>query len=173
MFSFLSFLIPSTRVWFEFILDMTVKSIFILAVAFIILLIGKRVSFIARHLVLNLAIVSILLIPLLSYILPKWEISLLPTMLLQETATVSFEGTEKLESPTQNLKQEIISDSHSNRNKNNGRAKNDTDWPAALFVLWLVGAAGVFAWTIAGIIGTRTIVKKACPVKDSTLKSLA
>jgi len=100
MFPFLNFLVPSSRAWFEFILDMTVKSIFILGVAFIILLIGKRVSFITRHLVLNLAIVSILLIPLFSYILPKWEISLLPTMLLQETTTVSFEGTRVLKNAT-------------------------------------------------------------------------
>jgi beta-lactamase regulating signal transducer with metallopeptidase domain/ketosteroid isomerase-like protein len=173
MFPFFSFFIPDSRVWLEFILDMTLKSIFILGVAFIILFIGKRASFITRHLVLNLAILSILIVPLFSYILPKWEISLLPPVLPPETTTVSFEGIEKFVSTVENLNPDAISDSHLRPNKNNRPEKKDTHWTAWLFVFWIVGATGVFAWSTAGIIGTRRIVKKACPVEDNTLNNLA
>lgn len=173
MFPIFSFLFPSSRLWLEFILDMSLKSIFILGVAFIILLIGKRVSFITRHLVLNLAVVSILLIPLFSYITPKWEISLLPTVLPQEIQTGSFVGFERLESPIQNVKQDAISDLSSGHYQNNSRVKNHTHWAVWLFLLWLGGATAVFAWSMAGIIGTRRIVKKANPAKDRTLNNLA
>ncbi|UCC40140.1 MAG: M56 family metallopeptidase [Candidatus Aminicenantes bacterium] len=175
MFPFFGFLIPSSRIWLEFILDMTIKSIFIIGVALFILLIGKRTSFITRHLVLILAIVSILLIPLFSYILPKWEISLLPSVLPEETTAMSFKGFEKVNAPIQNIKQNIIPDYHSSQNQDylNARTNKQPHWPVWLFILWLAGATGVSAWSIAGIIGTRIIIKKAIPVKDNTFNNLA
>ena len=56
------------------VLDCAVKSVLILALAGLIVFCMRRASAAARHLVWSLAILSLLLLPVLSVVLPRWHV---------------------------------------------------------------------------------------------------
>ena len=67
-----------TNLWLKFLIDATLKSFVIFAVAGIFGLILRRQSAVVRGLVWSLAIVGCLIVPLLSLTLPQWEVGVLP-----------------------------------------------------------------------------------------------
>ena len=67
-----------TNLWLKFLIDATMKSFVIFAVAGLFGLVLRRHSAAVRGLVWSLAIVGCLIIPLFSLTLPQWEVSVLP-----------------------------------------------------------------------------------------------
>ena len=67
-----------TNLWLKFLIDATMKSFVIFAVAGLFGLILRRHSAAVRGLVWSLAIVGCLIIPLFSLTLPQWEVGVLP-----------------------------------------------------------------------------------------------
>ena len=67
-----------SNLWLRFLVDATLKSIVILAVAGIIGFILRHQSAALRGLVWSLAIVGCLIVPLCSLALPKWDVGVLP-----------------------------------------------------------------------------------------------
>ena len=68
-----------TNLWLKFLIDATIKSFVIFAVAGLFGLILRRHSAAARGLVWSLAIVGCLIVPLFSLTLPQWEVGVLPS----------------------------------------------------------------------------------------------
>lgn len=64
--------------WLKFLIDATMKSVVILAVAGLLGFMLRRHSAAVRGLVWSLAIVGCLIVPLFSLTLPQWEVSVLP-----------------------------------------------------------------------------------------------
>jgi beta-lactamase regulating signal transducer with metallopeptidase domain len=164
----LDILLPGSSLWFQFIVDMSLKAIVLLSIAFIILLIGRRASFATRHFVLNLTIVSLLFIPLLSFILPAWEISLLPS--IQSYENVSLSGIQIEKQRNQSSVQNNVSSTHPTFASI--PPKRNIHWPTLLLVVWTIGAMVVLSRILTGIIGTKLIAKKAEEVNDSILRKL-
>ena len=67
-----------TNLWLQFLIDATIKSFVILAVAGLFGLVLRRHSAAVRGLVWSLAIVSCLIVPFFSLTLPQWEVGVLP-----------------------------------------------------------------------------------------------
>jgi len=67
-----------TNLWLQFLIDATMKSVVIFAVAGLFGFILRRHSAAVRGLVWSLAIVGCLIVPFLSLTLPQWEVSVLP-----------------------------------------------------------------------------------------------
>jgi beta-lactamase regulating signal transducer with metallopeptidase domain len=168
--AFIEFLVPSSSSWVEFILEMTFKAILVLGVAFIILLIGKRFSFATRHLILSFAIISLLILPLISHILPTWNLALLPSVLTQEIQPANSALPAQLEPITSPSHFGLIPYSSSDPIR---RTPSDSiHWPAWIFIVWIIGASGVSMRLIAGSIGTRLLIHQASPVKNHFLREL-
>ena len=68
-----------TNLWLKFLIDATIKSFVIFAVAGLFGLILRRHSAAVRGLVWSLAIVGCLIVPLFSLTLPQWEVGVLPS----------------------------------------------------------------------------------------------
>lgn len=66
------------NLWLRFLIDATVKSVVIFAVAGLFAFVLRRRSAAVRGLVWSLAIVSCLIVPFFSLTLPQWEIGVLP-----------------------------------------------------------------------------------------------
>ena len=66
------------NLWLKFLIDATMKSFVILAVAGLLGFILRRHSAAVRGLVWSLAIVGCLIVPLFSLTLPQWEVGVLP-----------------------------------------------------------------------------------------------
>ena len=67
------------NLWLKFLIDATMKSFVIFAVAGLLGLVLRRRSASVRGLVWSLAIVGSLIVPLFSFTLPQWEVGVLPT----------------------------------------------------------------------------------------------
>ena len=70
-----------TNLWLKFLIDATMKSFVIFAVAGLFGLVLRRYSAAVRGLVWSLAIVGCLIVPLFSLTLPQWEVGILPATL--------------------------------------------------------------------------------------------
>ena len=66
------------NIWLKLLIDATMKSVVILAVAGLFGLVLRRRSAAVRSLVWSLAIVGCLIVPLFSFTLPQWEVGVLP-----------------------------------------------------------------------------------------------
>ncbi len=66
------------NVWLQFLIDATMKSVVIFAVAGLFGFMLRRHSAAVRGLVWSLAIVGCLIVPLFSFTLPQWEVGVLP-----------------------------------------------------------------------------------------------
>ena len=67
-----------TNLWLKFLIDATMKSFVIFAVAGLFGFILRRHSAAVRGLVWSLAIVGCLIVPFFSLTLPQWEVGVLP-----------------------------------------------------------------------------------------------
>ena len=66
------------NLWLKLLIDATMKSFVILAVAGLLGFILRRHSAAVRGMVWSLAVVGCLVVPLFSLTLPQWEVSVLP-----------------------------------------------------------------------------------------------
>ena len=66
------------NLWLQFLIDATMKSFVIFAVAGLLVFILRRHSAAVRALIWGLAILGCLIVPLFSFALPQWEVGVLP-----------------------------------------------------------------------------------------------
>lgn len=156
--------------WIELFLELTLKTILVLGIAFFILLIGKRFSFATRHLILTFAVVSLLLLPPISHLLPVWNLSVLPSDLFQEIQPPGKILTAQLESLKPLSRSDSLPDSRPEPIIST--APNPVRWPAWVFIGWLAGACVVFVRLIAGLIGSRLLICRASDVGDPSLNDI-
>ena len=83
----------STIWWLKILLDLTVKSAFILAIAGLITLLLRRTSASIRHLVWTLALAGLLVVPFLSRGLPDWRVPIFSELSL---ISLSVDKAEKI-----------------------------------------------------------------------------
>ncbi len=64
----------------SWLVDFSAKGLLIMAVAAVVVFILRKSSSCARHLIWTLALVSLLLLPVLSPMLPLWKLPVLPAL---------------------------------------------------------------------------------------------
>jgi beta-lactamase regulating signal transducer with metallopeptidase domain len=156
--------------WIELILELTIKTVLVLGIAFAILFVGKRISFATRHLILTFAIASILFLPLISHILPSWDLSLFPSFWPQETQPANQVQVSQLD-PTINVTNIQLISGFPSYPIETSRT-NPIDWPTWIFIGWLIGATAVSMRLIAGSIGIKLLTCRTNRVEDPAFLSL-
>jgi len=168
--------------WFESITDLTIKGTLILIFAFFAAFVWKKSSASIRHSILYLAIICILAIPLLSYILPAWEIPVLNSVLPQKTS-LSFSENGQQNKLIKDQQTDQISNQKSNQTnlekivaKPNTASKiqvyiNQFHWSKWLQIFWLIGALAIFIRLLLGFFGTWKTVKHSIPIENTNLNS--
>lgn len=170
-----------TSVWFNFIIDMTIKGTLILGAAYIVVLIWKNETAAARHFVWSLAIISILIMPLLSVVIPTFDIALF-TSVPQSKQYISLDNN--LELRNNSLSTSVNSTKTGPVYLNNRgifsyavsviqTTLNRLHWSVWLLMLWFMGALFIFVRMLIGLMEINRMIKYAAPVQSRTLKSIA
>lgn len=79
----------------RFALDVVLKATFLLSMTGVVLLLMRRRSAAGRHLVCTLGLASVLALPLLVLITPRWQLSLVPSLLPAPLPAISAENFAK------------------------------------------------------------------------------
>ena len=86
--------------WLTIFLDISIKSIFVLAGAAMLSLILRQASAAMRHLVWLLAIAGLICLPMLSILLPTWQVPILPRI-FPDMLTVQNQDVRSAVAPDQ------------------------------------------------------------------------
>ncbi|KPK96254.1 hypothetical protein AMJ80_00975 [bacterium SM23_31] len=193
--------LPAGSVWFELVMAIFIKGGLILCAAFAVTLIWKSASSAARHLVWSAAFVSILIMPLLSFVMPAWEIASLTSYSTSRTpqpqdmisSPLNFEDENLSNQHIRqdgNLESSVNSDSETTTSiikdpvhTNNGgiisnavpvmqNIFNRLPWSVLLLLLWMSGAIFVFMRILIKLTGLWLMVKKADPLQDTVFNKL-
>ena len=160
-----------TNLWLKFLIDATIKSFVIFAVAGLFGLILRRHSAAVRGLVWSLAIVGCLIVPLFSLTLPQWEVGVLPSTSqglevdrwvdnrqpptspapivsrpLPSTAASSTQAT-----PTPIQPNTVTSEKSTSQSSTSGTGLASLHWTDWVVVCWAGGVLFLLARLIVGI----------------------
>ena len=154
------------NLWLKFLIDATMKSFVILAVAGLLGFILHRHSAAVRALIWGLAILGCLVVPLFSFALPQWEIGVLPATPVEfevirfadnsptsapSVSIASRSLSSSTASPTPVQPKPVISESgapQSNMSETGFASLHWTEWIA---VCWAGGALFLITRLIVGI----------------------
>ena len=113
----------------SFILNTILKGTLILFIAYGCSLVLKRASAATRHFVWTMAISGILLLPVISFVLPSWEISISPAFLTEKTMNPLSDSSgrpEVLASPEISALDKSVPTNTRSETQMNGTDKNAT-----------------------------------------------
>ena len=179
--------------WLEVLFAASVKGFVVLAIASGLNLALRRSSSALRHLVWLLAITSCLCLPVISVILPSWQLSVVPQMHTLTDATPGLVGSLDVAAPllTENRSiapQAAIPEIHQNqepaRLRNASQGVSDTSdvqtagwWtmPAlwtCIGITWFIGTLFVLLPLLAGLVGIWRIAQRSQRITDGTLAAL-
>jgi beta-lactamase regulating signal transducer with metallopeptidase domain len=163
--------------WFQFIADITIKSSFVLVIAFLVISTWKKSSASVKHFIWLLAIVSVLITPVLSYLSTELDITIfiLGQGDLQNLGSDNsahhgeWNGLEKLhiKNPTSNDPEETANTVSQNNSKESDNRKyfipaifKEATWQMWLAAFWILGISVFLARIVFG-------AKKIRKSKDS------
>ncbi|HZS46747.1 MAG TPA: M56 family metallopeptidase [Blastocatellia bacterium] len=167
-------------VWLSFFADAAIKGIILLATAGLLVAIFRRSAAAVRHLIWSLALASFLILPVVSFVAPKWNVGLFPA--INDTPDSSGSAIAK----KQTMPVPLIQDSPATQDSgntqtlpaagsdmNHGSAAGTStfgaiaNWPLRILAIWFAGALIVLARLLLGTINIRRIVKSAAPMTES------
>ena len=155
------------NLWFKFLIDATMKSVVIFAVAGLLGFILRRHSAAVRGLVWSLAILGCLIIPFFSLTLPQWEVAVLPatpvdfevTRLASNSqtsapsvSTASSPLSSSTASSTQVQPKAVTSERGAPQSNMLGTGIASLHWTDWLTVCWAGGLLFLFVRLIVGIV---------------------
>ena len=177
--------------WLSLLVDVSVKSLALLAAAGLVRLLLRRASAASRHRVWLLAIGSLVSLPLLSATLPEWPVRAWP-YLAPVARVLSPEATRQpgLRRPAPSRVLSVLvrraplsqsrplsSTARPLRRVALLRARRDgpapLPLPSGLFFIWLVGAGLVLAQWLAGMARVRRLGKQCRCVTEGPLAAMA
>lgn len=187
---------------FQLCLDLTIKSVIVLLAAWLLVSLLRGASAAIRHWVWNVAVVSLLVLPMLSLVLPEWRIEILPSIPTQ-MVTVRQSALEK---PAAEVNSKI-NQPKSNVSQSQGVSTSPTgiaqslsfpldsapitpvqsrraawpipatfqsiDWTKMALCLWIVGAFLVLARLLASMFRIRRLARAANRVNEISWISLS
>jgi TonB family protein len=152
----------STESMFTILMGTAIKSIAVLAAAFIVAFLMRGRSAASRHLVWIAAAVALLALPLLSTLMPQFQVpgtSVLVSTPMFATTVTATEATKTAPSAAIGSTQTAV----------NQTASSLVNWRLALLALWAAGAFLGFARMIAGSSAVWRARRNARPLTDRAL----
>ena len=159
--------------------DAAAKVSLILAVAAAGAFALRRASAASRHLLWTLALCSALALPILTLVLPRWELPLVelartdgPAVQLAEPAAVAPSGKVPRLEPPRPADTIAQSSSRADAVESSSSAATTSPldgftWPRILLAVWLLGAAMVLARTIAGLAAVSWLSRRTQEITDA------
>ena len=180
--------------WLTILLDASIKSVIVLALAAGLNLALKRSSAAFRHLVWLLAVVSCLCLPVISVTLPSWRLPVGPQVVLSAKTIPRFEGNlnaTQLSSPdhrgeilrtpipqvypnrhTAELPDSVHGESAMAASQATGWRRMSTLW-TCIGIVWVFGMFVVLLPLLAGLVGIWRIARRGQHIADGSLAELA
>ena len=179
--------------WLTILLDASIKSVIVLALAAGLNLVLKRSSAAFRHLIWLLAVVSCLCLPVISMTLPSWQLPVVPQMLSLMEAASGFEGNQnvtrlpspdrRVETPrhgdpqvepnheTAGLLNTVQEETINSASRTSGWRTLPTVW-TCIAIAWGVGMFVVLLPLLAGLIGICRIARRGQCITDGSLAAM-
>ncbi|MFC1554832.1 M56 family metallopeptidase [candidate division KSB1 bacterium] len=176
---------------FEFFTEMAVKGTAVLLIAFGAVVLWKQASANIRHLVLSVAILCLILLPVLTVMLPSWEISLsavetpaeIPASPLEKPThktglTTGLNSLLLYDLPVKEIQVPETSFLSEVKNKAAGYFSviksfyTNINFKLILIPLWLFGVAVLFFKFWINLFGPWLMVKQAEPVRNKKLNTM-
>jgi TonB family protein len=150
--------------WYSIFIGVALKSMAVLAVAWLSAGLLRGRSAAARHLVWTGALAAILALPLLSVSLPALRVRAADALWPGQTDAV-FQATAAA-SPDAGAAE---STEHGGTAASFTEARRHADWRVWLMLVWLTGFVAAFARTLAAYAAARRLRRSARPFPDSAL----
>ena len=160
------------------IADAIAKATLLFAVAGVVSFVLRRGSAAARHMVWTLALISVLVLPVLSLALPRWQLSLVTLHAGSEPALSPLAAADS-PAGAPSLSRNTVSRTPSASRVGGDSAPVSTartaatsasfkvSWPALLLAVWLVGAALVLGRLAIGIVAVHWMSRRIECVTDA------
>lgn len=168
-----------TANWFACLLDATARSLLLFALVGLLLFYLRRSSASVRHLILTLTLGGLLCLPLLSRILPHWNIPILAGS-IQKSSELALASPQSVDAVVQSGNPAV---SHNEASKETMLPATIATVPAAttglfvrtgwLFNLWLLGVLVMLLRFLVGIAQLRQVARRCCPVTEGRLYNMA
>src|SRR5262249_379319 len=130
----------------------------------------RRASAATRHLVWVLAVLSLCVVPVVSAIIPRWSIAVLPRALSPATALTSEQARETSEPfRVEVLPQQILVPANERLPSADWPKVRQTlsrGWTSSIVIVWVIGVAVVMARLIASVIGVWRKHQLSAPLAD-------
>ena len=154
--------------------DAVVKASLILLAAALTSLILRRASAALRHLVWTLALCSVLLLPVVSLALPKWQLGLV-TVRSTAAAVESTVAADAPEDPAPSVATapRLGRASHADAGTVEPVAVSRASWlprmswQAALLAIWLLGAVAILGRIVVGLAAVRFVSRRTQLITDA------
>ncbi|MGA9770457.1 MAG: M56 family metallopeptidase [Blastocatellia bacterium] len=179
-------LVANDNTWLEILLSTSLKGLLILIIAAALSFLLRKASAASRHMVWSLAIASLLALPLLSFGLPSWQVPVFsfdPSV--GQTAIAPAMNTARVQSPEPAAIVNHSSKAPATSRKNwpvisvgggelSGSVKAESfGWTTWALIIWLAGAALIFARLVVGTASVWWIVRRAERIDDDVWLNLA
>lgn len=182
-----------TMAWLRLLVNIAIKGTVILFLAGTVTMMIRKSSASVKHLIWNLALGSILFMPVLSMVLPAWEAPVLPALtekkpVLQQPVldTASLSGIiEKKKSQTDERKESAQTPGSTRETENrdiNSAFPNLNDqsefsqsrksiyaihWSGRVLMVWVLGVLILSCRLLIGFVAVRRLIKKSRPATSS------
>jgi HEAT repeat protein/beta-lactamase regulating signal transducer with metallopeptidase domain len=178
--------------WLEILLSTSLKGVLILIIAAALSFALRKASAASRHLVWSLAIASLLALPVLSFGLPSWQVPVLPFEFSagqseiaaitpamnrsqmqppEPVAVVNHQSPLRERKPaTSQVRWPMMSVSSEQASTVKAESFGWTMWA---LIIWLAGAALIFARLIVGIASVWWVVRRAEKINEDVWLNLA
>ena len=153
--------------------DAVVKASLILLAAALTSLILRRASAALRHLVWTLALCSVLLLPVVSLALPKWQLGLVTV----RSTAAAVESTVAADGPEDPAPLVATAPRLGRTSQDAGTVEPVAvsraswlprmSWQAALLALWLLGAVAILGRIVVGLAAVRFVSRRTQLITDA------
>jgi beta-lactamase regulating signal transducer with metallopeptidase domain len=150
-------LFPGAQNWLPFI-DAAVKSTIVLLAGGLITLLLRRSSAAVRHLVWTAALVSALVLPAMSLVLPRWEAPIVT--LARPDVSIAAVSPGATPSAPRHVPQ-APSSSPAASVSSGTPAMPALPWPTIAAIVWVAGAALILARLLVGILFVRLLARRS------------
>ena len=166
-----------------FLTELLLKSTLVLALAYAVLLLGRRLSAALRHLVAAVALVAAVLLPAFALLVPGIRVPALAGLLprrasaersVRDTASRREDPktgeTWRQEAPAPTAERAALPPTAETRSSSSSEPlslpSTPVEWNALLAFLWGTGVIVVFSGSLAGTLRVRQLVRRATAVGD-------
>jgi len=180
--------------WLKILFDAFLKGALLLMAAWLLSLLLRRAAAATRHLIWSLALAGVLALPVLSFVLPSWNVPLAPSILspsqdfekspnpvpdyrLRQSTPQKFYKTpkhdEQMRTVSTGYHSQLNSVSKSPAKSNWLATLSSWAWPAWIFLIWLSGVLLVSGRWLLGWLSVKWLSRRSQEIIDAEWNALS